>query len=321
MKRCVSCKAEYPYVSGIELFTYVHDAEAHSADDVRQTRETNFCSHVCARQRLDKKRWDDPHSSYAIVYNKLVEMCSNCGNLTHPTEFCSTFDTPQTLADQFQTLSDNGHLPRYNGKIVCLLLSPDMQVDFEVMDTSCPMYTLKSRDAILNDLGTDVEHPEILSHNLLEERAPIIYLHRDPTQLKEFVEYTIIGRSMEMGEVFSISKQLLTKYKVRTRCTPSTSQDSVELIFQTIHSMDNGNKLYLPFSIMRDTCTVPVSHFGYTPKRCTITNGDHLTWDTFQKGTTIMGHTSKTYQFLIRNIEEERVVHIPTPEEIYRDFK
>ena len=317
MKTCSTCHAEFENKPIIKLLSFQPaeletNTEDNTVENIQYSSklqvevEDKFCSHKCARKRYEEKVWREYNGSHVLLYDLMVEMCSVCGNLTHPSEFCLGLQTDRDIINEFLDCSSNGHLPEYQGKIICLALPWNMRVDFEYVETKCDaMYTMREEDIEIED----DHHREIASRDILQKRAPLIYISRYPKEMRAYIENDILGRTINKDiELFQLRKEIITG--VRLDINEEAEEGghvAEEMVLHLIDEITDPGKLYLPFSIMQQTCTVPLEHFQYQVKHKSHFNtleSPLLGWDFFNQS----GKDAKTFtdtaQRLTDDIEE-----------------
>lgn len=209
---------------------------------------TELCSHTCAREyiykRIELYKEEEKQSAYSIEYSNYLEMCTNCGNFTHPSEFCKV---PLEESEAFRSYSFNGQLVKILGNVSCVFLPPSLMIEFEYLKTECHLYRM-----ISNNIPKSKE--------IFFERAPIIYLQDSGADMKQFIE--IEEGPIQEEDVHSHHKELITSYAIHPYNSPVNATYR-ELVFQVVEDMEDIFKLYLPFTILDSVCTLPIEQFNY----------------------------------------------------------
>lgn len=278
MTICFSCSESYGHDSPVTLVTYKAEG-VHIKSTVHQA----ICSHLCARSYVEKELLNQTEASFGIFYEMQLEMCTQCGNFTHPTEFC---EAPYDVRLAFESLSYNGQLTYMSGYTVSLTLSEDMYVHFKYVDTSCDVYKIQS-DSV--DLA------------LFQERAPLIYLQDSGKDIRYYIE-SILNTPIDTDHVYRLHKQLITDFQVVSNHVPppgdlsddesssssdmdlSTVKEYTELVFHHVVRVKDMFKLYLPHDILSPTCAVPIEKYEYESKVVSYDGHIDFAWDYFQGG-------------------------------------
>lgn len=246
------------------------------------TREFSYCSHVCAYQSMEEKQFLYPHNCFEVVYNWPIEMCTNCGTFEHPTEFC---DENDTIVERYRNGCQlNGAATQVGGKMVMLYLPTNFKVTFTKIETDCVIFPWNTTEENLEDPNA--------AKRLIDERMRILLFYNKPGHLYDWLTQ-VVGVEV-YKQSFGMLKNFIIDYKVEPTEPPVdyTGHTHRMFIFHLTEKIHNPAKLYLPWTILEKSCSVPIREFDYGCRDTTLYHPDkqpdyklttHPIYDTFQK--------------------------------------
>jgi len=198
-----------------------------------------------------------------LRYTQTLEMCTLCGDYTHPSEFC--LSKSSIVKHYTEQLNLNGQRLDIIGEIMKILLPPGMELELTTLVSSCDMITF--------------EH-SLEGKDLFDKRAPIIMLHKNPTDLGEYMEYQNYIGGCDIIERFEMTKKMFIDVNVIWNVEEDSTLDWKQYI---IHCVDTAYKLenmFTPLSILEDKCTIPVSDVRvYLVQNESVSRGDFRWFD------------------------------------------
>lgn len=263
LPECSQCKARFDNPQNITMKRFIFQQDVLTLFDSSNL----ICSHECVELLSKKYRNDTPEISLVVEYNVGVEMCTFCGNYTHPSEFCHTFDTKRSVVYDYSEQNFNGQLLKCNGKVVRFNLSNNCNLELEYLDLSVDMYTVQS---------------DLQDRELLAKRAPIIYLYNSGASLGHYVKM-ITGQGFDTANIFESRKQLITGYNIKPATQTSDEVVYNDYVLQVVDSVEDQSILsaFLPFNIMSEKCTLPMDDYAIRVCIIQFKGGQYIPSDVF----------------------------------------
>jgi hypothetical protein len=226
----------------IILDEYMRD-DAYPKEVIKE-KYGKFCSRLCVDEYKHSK---DSYDTTTYVSRLLIplEMCTFCGNYTHPTEFCAA---PPEVVAQFDITSYCGHECYIYGEVLDIDMCPNMKMICDTVNASCDMFNMK----VVGDLNDKVT-----------SRCHLITSCKKPAMIRQYV----LGPHLNESEIFPMCKQLLVNYTFRWTKSNTSRQNYVLHFVKDIGDIE---MMFLPFSILEDNCCVPVEEMVMTHNRTSL---------------------------------------------------